>query len=195
MLRRIRVVEPYGGDCAGQLCATRLGREDATDSLSSCRGPKRVDCTSGSAKKVERCHSPRLEKTSCANAASSMAVPAWSWQLWWGMTPKIPRLSPTRTCGPLHLRGCSCAPVIPQFTALLHRPVSTQPAMPPRKKAKASAASTPLGDTQPKTPQDSGAAQAQDDALNDSWADEQETQLFKSMMKWKPTGNAPPVAR
>jgi MRG-binding protein len=60
--------------------------------------------------------------------------------------------------------------------------------MPPRKKAKASAASTPLGDTQPKTPQDSGATQAQDDALNDLWADEQETQLFKSMMKWKPTG-------
>lgn len=60
--------------------------------------------------------------------------------------------------------------------------------MPPRKKAKASAASTPLADTQPKTPQDSGPAQSQDDQLNDSWADEQETQLFKSMMKWKPTG-------
>ena len=60
--------------------------------------------------------------------------------------------------------------------------------MPPRKKTKASAASTPLGDTQPKTPQDSGHAQSQDDALNEAWADEQETQLFKSMMKWKPTG-------
>ncbi|KAL6704904.1 hypothetical protein ACN47E_007449 [Coniothyrium glycines] len=60
--------------------------------------------------------------------------------------------------------------------------------MPPRKRAKASAASTPLGDTQPKTPQDSGAAQSQDDVLSDPWADEQETQLFKSMMKWKPTG-------
>jgi hypothetical protein len=53
--------------------------------------------------------------------------------------------------------------------------------MPPRKKAKASAASTPLGDSQPKT--------LQDDLLNDAWADEQETQLFKSMMKWKPTGD------
>ncbi|EUC46323.1 hypothetical protein COCMIDRAFT_4599 [Bipolaris oryzae ATCC 44560] len=60
--------------------------------------------------------------------------------------------------------------------------------MPPRKKAKASAASTPLGDTQPKTPQDSGAVQAQDEILSDPWADEQETQLLKSMMKWKPTG-------
>lgn len=59
--------------------------------------------------------------------------------------------------------------------------------MPPRKKAKASAASTPLGDTQPKTPQESGVA-PQDDLLTDPWADEQEAQLFKSMMKWKPTG-------
>jgi MRG-binding protein len=56
--------------------------------------------------------------------------------------------------------------------------------MPPRKKAKASAASTPLPDAQPKAPQD--------DLLNDAWADEQETQLFKSMMKWKPTGRQDP---
>jgi MRG-binding protein len=57
--------------------------------------------------------------------------------------------------------------------------------MPPRKKAKASAASTPLVDAQPKTPMDSGrASQARDD----TWADDQETQLFKSMIKWKPTG-------
>jgi MRG-binding protein len=61
--------------------------------------------------------------------------------------------------------------------------------MPPRKKAKASAASTPLGDTQPKTPQDSGVAQSQDELLNDPWADEQEIQLYKSMMKWKPSGD------
>tara|TARA_R110002003_G_scaffold42_9_gene3127 strand:+ start:7291 stop:7494 length:204 start_codon:yes stop_codon:yes gene_type:complete len=60
--------------------------------------------------------------------------------------------------------------------------------MPPRKRAKASAASTPLGDTQPKTPQDSGPTQSQDEVPSDPWADEQETQLFKSMMKWKPTG-------
>ncbi|KAF1832038.1 CT20-domain-containing protein [Decorospora gaudefroyi] len=60
--------------------------------------------------------------------------------------------------------------------------------MPPRKKAKASAASTPLRDTQPKTPQDSGLAQSQEELLSDAWADEQETQLLKSVMKWKPTG-------
>ncbi|KAF2639610.1 CT20-domain-containing protein [Massarina eburnea CBS 473.64] len=65
--------------------------------------------------------------------------------------------------------------------------------MPPRKKARASAASTPLADTQPKTPQDTTGTHAHDhdhdhELLNDGWADEQETQLFKSMMKWKPTG-------
>ncbi|KAK7184536.1 hypothetical protein DPSP01_012843 [Paraphaeosphaeria sporulosa] len=59
--------------------------------------------------------------------------------------------------------------------------------MPPRKKAKASAASTPRPDAQPRTPQDTGAT-AEQELLNDAWADEQETQLFKSMMKWKPTG-------
>lgn len=59
--------------------------------------------------------------------------------------------------------------------------------MPPRKKAKASAASTPLGDGQPGTPQTSNTL-AQDELLNDPWEDEQEIQLLKSMMKWKPTG-------
>lgn len=64
--------------------------------------------------------------------------------------------------------------------------------MPPRKKAKASAASTPLRDTQPKTPQESSSnlPLSHDDVLNDPWGDEQETQLFKSMMKWKPTGGS-----
>lgn len=62
--------------------------------------------------------------------------------------------------------------------------------MPPRKKAKASAASTPLADAQPKTPQDSGPT-TDEELLNDAWSDEQETQLFKSMMKWKPTGTDP----
>ncbi|KAF2193075.1 CT20-domain-containing protein [Zopfia rhizophila CBS 207.26] len=68
--------------------------------------------------------------------------------------------------------------------------------MPPRKKAKASAASTPLTEAQPKTPQETGAAsQSQEQAspqnenlVNDPWTDDQETQLFKSMIRWKPTG-------
>lgn len=59
--------------------------------------------------------------------------------------------------------------------------------MPPRKKAKASAASTPLADVQPGTPQASNTL-PQDELINDPWEDEQEIQLLKSMMKWKPTG-------
>ena len=69
-------------------------------------------------------------------------------------------------------------------------------AMPPRKKARASAASTPLTEAQPKTPQESGPiSQPQEDSspqnedlLNNPWTDDQETQLFKSMIRWKPTG-------
>jgi len=61
--------------------------------------------------------------------------------------------------------------------------------MAPRKRAKASAASTPLAETQPRSPRDHGAVQSPDgDVQPDPWADEQETQLFKSTMKWKPTG-------
>lgn len=72
----------------------------------------------------------------------------------------------------------------PHFTHTHTRLIT---AMPPRKKAKASAASTPLGDGQSGTPQASNAL-SQDDLLNDPWEDEQEIQLLKSMMKWKPTG-------
>lgn len=66
--------------------------------------------------------------------------------------------------------------------------------MAPRKKAKASAASTPLTETQPKTPQETGphtqSSPHNENSYNDAWTDDQETQLFKSMMKWKPTGMA-----
>ena len=75
----------------------------------------------------------------------------------------------------------------PHFLTTFHSPTRLTITMPPRKKAKASAASTPLGDGQPGTPQASNAL-SQDELLNDPWEDEQEIQLLKSMMKWKPTG-------
>ncbi|KAF1949565.1 CT20-domain-containing protein [Byssothecium circinans] len=53
--------------------------------------------------------------------------------------------------------------------------------MPPRKKAKASAASTPLADAQTTGTQDH-------DLFNDPWTDDQEIQLLKTMVRWKPTG-------
>jgi len=66
--------------------------------------------------------------------------------------------------------------------------------MPPKKKAKAAAAaSTPTADegtTMTDTPQ----AQAEEpqkpayDILKDPWTDEQETSLFKGIIKWKPAG-------
>lgn len=87
--------------------------------------------------------------------------------------------------------SCSCSARSlpfspPTFPCALSDTISFT--MPPRKKAKASAASTPLADTQPKTPQASGPSQSQDELLNDPWDDEEEIQLLKSMMKWKPTG-------
>ncbi|KAI9691403.1 MAG: hypothetical protein M1820_009675 [Bogoriella megaspora] len=64
--------------------------------------------------------------------------------------------------------------------------------MPPRKKAKVSSASSPRN-SQPKTPLDptetgdKGTPQAADD-ISDPWTDEQETELFRSIIQWKPTG-------
>lgn len=54
--------------------------------------------------------------------------------------------------------------------------------MPPRKKAKPTAATTPLAES----------PNIEDLRLNDPWTTEQETQLFKSMMRWKPTGISHP---
>lgn len=67
--------------------------------------------------------------------------------------------------------------------------------MPPRKKAKA-APSTPVADDDAMaidTPTPKGAASKQlkeppYDILKDPWTDEQETSLFKGLMKWKPNG-------
>jgi MRG-binding protein len=54
--------------------------------------------------------------------------------------------------------------------------------MPPRKKIKGTPASTPLATTHPPSPL------ASPDPVPSAWDDEQEIQLFKSMIKWKPTG-------
>jgi MRG-binding protein len=79
-------------------------------------------------------------------------------------------------------------------SSILHRHT-----MPPRKRAKVSAASTPLAE-QPKTPietpadttpaagKEQSVDQTADLVLNDPWTDEQEAQLFKSLIRWKPTG-------
>lgn len=64
--------------------------------------------------------------------------------------------------------------------------------MPPKKRAKLSTASTPLTETQPKTPIETpGPSQKEqfaDDVLNDPWTDDQETALLKGLVRWKPTG-------
>jgi hypothetical protein len=69
--------------------------------------------------------------------------------------------------------------------------------MPPKKKGKgtARAASTPVADEDsmvidsPK-PQPVEQPKPSFDILNDPWTDEQETSLFKGIIKWKPAGNA-----
>ena len=70
--------------------------------------------------------------------------------------------------------------------------------MPPKKKGKGTvrAASTPVADEDamvidspaetPKPVEESAKPNA--DLLKDPWTDEQETSLFKGIMKWKPNG-------
>lgn len=66
--------------------------------------------------------------------------------------------------------------------------------MPPRKRARASEASTPLRETQPRTPVDRADDEKDEvmedvyDPIADPWTDEQETQLLRGLMRWKPTG-------
>jgi hypothetical protein len=72
--------------------------------------------------------------------------------------------------------------------------------MPPKKKGKgtARAASTPIADEDAmvidspaaETPKPvEGSPKPNEALLNDPWSDEQETSLFKGLMKWKPNGN------
>jgi len=61
--------------------------------------------------------------------------------------------------------------------------------MPPKKRARISQASTP----QPKaaaevTPAATDNSPDKPDNLKDPWTDDEEILLFKSMMRWKPTG-------
>ncbi|KAH8659295.1 chromatin modification-related protein EAF7-domain-containing protein [Tricladium varicosporioides] len=66
--------------------------------------------------------------------------------------------------------------------------------MPPKKKGKgtARAASTPVGDDDPMqidTPQKvEEPPKSNPDVLKDPWTDEQETSLFKGIIRWKPAG-------
>ena len=66
--------------------------------------------------------------------------------------------------------------------------------MPPRKRARVSTRSTPLRESQGKasrvsTPAEKEPTPAEPNPQNDPWTDEEETLLFKSLVRWKPTGN------
>lgn len=69
------------------------------------------------------------------------------------------------------------------------------PAMPPKKKARqpSRAASTPAGDAveqaEEETPTPMKADLCIESVKSDAWTDEQETSLFKSMIRWKPVGS------
>ena len=65
--------------------------------------------------------------------------------------------------------------------------------MPPRKKTKGStkAPSTPGAEqdsTKPDTPRTEAPSKPTHNILQDPWTDEQETSLFKGIIKWKPAG-------
>ena len=65
--------------------------------------------------------------------------------------------------------------------------------MPPKRKGKgvARAASTPVADDDAMavdTPQPLETPKPTHDILKDPWTDEQETSLFKGIMRWKPAG-------
>ena len=63
-------------------------------------------------------------------------------------------------------------------------------AMPPKRKVRqpSRAASTPAGDAE-ETPTPMKAGLGIENVVSDAWTDEQETSLFKSMIRWKPVGS------
>jgi MRG-binding protein len=63
--------------------------------------------------------------------------------------------------------------------------------MPPRKRTRVSAATTPLRETQAKAPSVAAGEKPTPAPVvnqNDLWTDEEEALLFKSLVRWKPTG-------
>lgn len=77
-----------------------------------------------------------------------------------------------------------------------HHAKSSLANMPPKKKAKATqrAVSTPAPDddamdVDAQTPEVEESNEPEYDILKDPWTDEQETSLFKGIIRWKPNGN------
>ena len=73
--------------------------------------------------------------------------------------------------------------------------------MPPKKKVRqpSRAASTPAGDAveeaEEETPTPMKADLGIESVISHAWTDEQETLLFKSMIRWKPVGSFPKYIR
>ena len=61
--------------------------------------------------------------------------------------------------------------------------------MPPRKKIKGATPAPDVDENAMATDASEAASMMKSDLLNDPWTDEQETSLFKGIIKWKPAGS------